>query len=188
MNCVAALSPAAAWSLLGQKHDRKTLFLWDCEGQDLASCIKGIGSIRKGIPLKSDLGFFNVGTFSLKETKVLTKRIKGVFGERVPIEAFVSGVSRILEGDSRLPAEAASNERVAEKSAGRVSDGTDKALTPCEKRILALIREGKTNQQIAESLGIKTKSVKNYVYRLFQKIKVSNRCQAGLWANEKLYP
>lgn len=52
------------------------------------------------------------------------------------------------------------------------------ALSPQQKRVLALVAEGKTNKEIAQALGLTDKTVANYVRYIFQKIRVTRRSQA----------
>lgn len=52
-------------------------------------------------------------------------------------------------------------------------------LSPQERRILPLIAEGKTNKEIAASLGLSDKTVKSYLYNLFQKLQITRRAQAA---------
>jgi len=52
------------------------------------------------------------------------------------------------------------------------------ALSPQQKRVLALLAEGQTNKEIAQALGLTDKTVANYVRHIFQKIRVSRRSQA----------
>ena len=54
------------------------------------------------------------------------------------------------------------------------------ALTVQERRMLALIAEGRTNREIAEELGLAEKTVKNYVSSMLGKLGVQNRTQAAL--------
>lgn len=62
------------------------------------------------------------------------------------------------------------------------------ALTPREAAVLRLISEGCTNRQIAVTLGIAEKTVKTHCSHLFQRIGVSDRTQAALWAQQHLIP
>jgi two-component system response regulator DevR len=52
-------------------------------------------------------------------------------------------------------------------------------LSPQEKRVLALVVEGKTNREIAEALALSVKTVKNYLTNAFQKLNVSRRSQVA---------
>ena len=55
----------------------------------------------------------------------------------------------------------------------------DNILSPQEKRVLALVAEGKTNKEIATALDLSDKTVKNYLSNIFQKLQVSRRAQAA---------
>ena len=52
-------------------------------------------------------------------------------------------------------------------------------LSPQEKRVLALVVEGRTNKEIAEALALSVKTVKNYLTNAFQKLNVSRRSQVA---------
>lgn len=52
------------------------------------------------------------------------------------------------------------------------------AITLRERQILAWVREGKSNQQIAEALGISPLTVKNHIQKILRKLDASNRAQA----------
>lgn len=53
------------------------------------------------------------------------------------------------------------------------------ALSAQEHRILALVVEGKTNKEIASTLSLSDKTVKNYLSNAFQKLNVGRRSQAA---------
>lgn len=53
------------------------------------------------------------------------------------------------------------------------------ALTPQERRILDLIGQGCTNQEVADQLFLSEKTVRNYVSTLLGKLGVKNRTQAA---------
>lgn len=55
-------------------------------------------------------------------------------------------------------------------------------LTPQERRILALIAEGKTNREIGAMLHISEKTVKNYVSALLAKLQLKRRTEAAAFA------
>ncbi|ACX52167.1 two component transcriptional regulator, LuxR family [Ammonifex degensii KC4] len=55
-------------------------------------------------------------------------------------------------------------------------------LTPREKEILRLLASGLSNREIARRLYLSEKTVKNHLTSIFQKIGVSDRTQAALWA------
>jgi transcriptional regulator EpsA len=51
-------------------------------------------------------------------------------------------------------------------------------VTLREREILSWLREGKSNQQIAEGLGISALTVKNHVQKILRKLHAANRAQA----------
>ena len=57
-------------------------------------------------------------------------------------------------------------------------------LTEQELNILALIVDGKTNQQIADELVITVGTAKWHVHNILQKLGVNNRMQATIRAQE----
>ena len=57
-------------------------------------------------------------------------------------------------------------------------------LTPQEANVLAHLREGKSNKQIARDLHIAEGTVKIHVKRILKKIHVNSRTQAAVWAVE----
>ena len=54
------------------------------------------------------------------------------------------------------------------------------ALTEQERRVLALVTEGKTNREIAAALGLSEKTIKNYLSHAFEKLNVTRRAQAAV--------
>ena len=59
-------------------------------------------------------------------------------------------------------------------------------LSAQERRVLALVADGKTNKEIAEQMGLSDKTVKNYLSNIFEKLQISRRSQAAvLYAESK---
>ena len=57
-----------------------------------------------------------------------------------------------------------------------------RALTEQELRVLALVAEGKTNREIAETLYLGEGTVRNYVSSILAKLGLSNRAEAAAYA------
>ena len=57
------------------------------------------------------------------------------------------------------------------------------SLTERERDVLRLLGQGRSNPQIARSLGLTVKTVQNYVSRILDKLQVADRTQAALWAH-----
>lgn len=55
-------------------------------------------------------------------------------------------------------------------------------LSAQERRVIALVAEGRTNKEIGLQLGLSDNTVKNYLVNVFDKLKVKRRSQAAtLW-------
>lgn len=59
------------------------------------------------------------------------------------------------------------------------STAKGQALSPQEERVLALVAEGLTNKEIATTMQLSDKTVKNYLANMFQKLHISRRAQAA---------
>jgi DNA-binding NarL/FixJ family response regulator len=58
-------------------------------------------------------------------------------------------------------------------------------LSKREREVLALVAEGLPNKLIARRLEISEKTVKTHLTSVFQRIGVSDRTQAALWAQRQ---
>ena len=56
-------------------------------------------------------------------------------------------------------------------------------LTPREKEVLNLIAQGYSNREIAQSLVISERTVKNHVNSILHRLHLRDRTQAAIWAN-----
>jgi DNA-binding NarL/FixJ family response regulator len=185
VNCLAAGSLDEARSRFGKAYARITLFLWDCAEKDFASEVKGLKTILGILPQDSVLGLFNVENKNWEKGMILPTPVKGVILEEGSVEDFLRGVSCMLEGKSWLPID----KTVHDQAAGGVcvvdTDPLDELLTPRERSILSLIQQRKSNQQIADALGVTYKTIKNHTNSLFKKMNVSNRFRAALQAKDR---
>jgi DNA-binding NarL/FixJ family response regulator len=59
-------------------------------------------------------------------------------------------------------------------------------LTDREREVLLLVRDGLANKQIARRLGIAERTVKAHLTSVYQRLGVTDRTQAALWAREHL--
>jgi DNA-binding NarL/FixJ family response regulator len=98
-------------------------------------------------------------------------------------EQIVAAIHAVVAGGSPLDPKAA---RVLLES-HRSTDSGDE-LTDREREVLGLVRDGLANKQIARRLGISERTVKAHLTRVFQRLGVSDRTQAALWAVDHLRP
>ncbi|MDX2356999.1 response regulator transcription factor [Dietzia sp. PP-33] len=109
-------------------------------------------------------------------------------------EAFDSGVtgylSKSLSGEALIEAieRIASGERVrilgddGEASPGGPWPGGEAGLSPRESEMLALIAQGRSNEEIAAACYLSINTVKTYIRDAYRKIGVTTRPQAVAWA------
>jgi DNA-binding NarL/FixJ family response regulator len=101
-----------------------------------------------------------------------------------PIEAVVGSVVAVKHGEQVLPG-AAAPRMAGRNSPGARTELVHDELTPRETEILGLIAEGVTNKQIARRLEISEKTVRNHLSHIYEKLQISDRSQALLYAMRK---
>lgn len=96
-------------------------------------------------------------------------------------EALVKAITSVTAGEVVL-------DPAVQRIFGRLSAPTEPVgrenldrLSPQERRVLALVAEGKTNKQIAGVLGLSDKTVKNYVSNLLEKLGLGRRSEAAAY-------
>ncbi|HEY6533225.1 MAG TPA: response regulator transcription factor [Acidimicrobiales bacterium] len=93
----------------------------------------------------------------------------------------VDAIRTAATGRSLLDSRA--TERLRERlRKGPEQDDRLKHLTPQEQRILTLLADGRTNRQIADSMFLAEKTVKNYVSNVLAKMGMSRRTEAAVYA------
>jgi len=93
----------------------------------------------------------------------------------------VSAVRRVAAGESLL--DPSLTRQVMERLRGeKVEDERLSRLTEQERNLLELIVEGKTNRQIADSMFLSEKTIKNYVSNLLSKMGFLRRTEAAVYA------
>jgi len=96
----------------------------------------------------------------------------------------VEAVRRLAAGESLLDPATTAKVLKRMRQPTTQEDPRYATLTEQERRILAEIAEGKTNRQIAQSLYLAEKTVKNYVSSLLRKLNLERRTEAAVFAIE----
>lgn len=95
-------------------------------------------------------------------------------------EDVVEGVRSVSRGESPI------HPRAARQLLGaRPALPTPVDLSPREIEVLVLVRQGLANKQIARRLGISDRTVKSHLTSVFNRIGVSDRTQAAVWAERR---
>ena len=95
-------------------------------------------------------------------------------------EEILSGIRQVVSGGSPLDPKAARALVNSRRSAASAS------LTDREREVLGCVVQGLANKQIARRLGISERTVKAHLTSTFQRIGVTDRTQAALWAERHL--
>ena len=75
--------------------------------------------------------------------------------------------------------------RAAHAMAAVPREPVARAITEREREVLGHVHRGLSNKQIALELGITEKTVKAHLTRIFERIGVTDRTQAALWAERQ---
>jgi DNA-binding NarL/FixJ family response regulator len=90
----------------------------------------------------------------------------------------IRGVRAAAHGESPLAPKAA-RELLGSRGSAPASQLTDR-----EREVLRLVTRGLSNKLIARELGISEKTVKAHLTAVFQRIGVTDRVQAAMWARD----
>jgi DNA-binding NarL/FixJ family response regulator len=109
---------------------------------------------------------------------------KGIFSREQPFEALCKSAHKVHEGHIW-----ASNRHVhylvdslsATDTPVREPKGIP-LLTKREQSLVHLVSEGRTNKDISRELGLSEHTVRNYLFRIFNKLGTSNRLELALYA------
>jgi DNA-binding NarL/FixJ family response regulator len=93
----------------------------------------------------------------------------------------LDAIRRVAKGETLIDASTTAKLRSRLREASNPAGGIDD-LTDQERRVLEFIGEGLTNRQIANSMFLAEKTVKNYVSSLLSKLGLERRTQAAALA------
>lgn len=74
---------------------------------------------------------------------------------------------------------------LSERQENRAGSAAGAKLSERETDVLRLVTAGRLNKQIARELGISEKTVKSHLTRVFDRLGVTDRTQAALWAERE---
>ena len=118
------------------------------------------------------------------QTRILDALSAGAVGyllKHAEPDDIADAIRAVHSGESPLDPKAA-RALVESRRASRDSP----QLTDREREVLLLVRDGLANKQIARRLGIAERTVKAHLTSVFQRLGVTDRTQAALWASEHL--
>lgn len=113
--------------------------------------------------------------------EAVTAGVHGYLMKEIDPAGLIQAVEDVAAGRSILGADATTRVlRLLRGGPGGQGQSADiSVLSPQERRVLALVAEGKTNKQIGEQLTLSENTVKNYLVNVFEKLQVKRRSQAA---------
>jgi DNA-binding NarL/FixJ family response regulator len=142
--------------------------------------IDGSEATRRLLENDPDTQVVILTSFSERD-EILTALDAGAIGymlKDAEPDELIRGVRAAAQGESPLAPKAA---RALIGSRGPASAP---ALTDREREVLQLVTRGLPNKLIARELGISEKTVKAHLTTVFQRIGVTDRVQAAMWARD----
>ncbi|HEY5626148.1 MAG TPA: response regulator transcription factor [Dehalococcoidia bacterium] len=100
-------------------------------------------------------------------------------------EELLERLEDALRGEAVIAAPMAQHllNALVEQGQRRGKEGQSEAeLSPREREVLDLVRQGATNKEIAEKLFISVGTVKNHIHNILEKLNLTNRTQIAAYA------
>lgn len=103
----------------------------------------------------------------------------GYLLKEIGSQVLIQAIQTVASGQSVL------DPAITARALAWIKDRSDPAFSekpsPQEQKVLALVAEGKTNREIADALGLREKTIKNYLANIFDKLHISRRSQAAAY-------
>jgi DNA-binding NarL/FixJ family response regulator len=147
----------------------------------------GVDLCRELHQIREDLACLMLTSFADAEALAASvlAGAKGYVLKNVKGDELVNAVRRVAQGESLLSDEQV--ERARENLRRQVAeDARLESLSAQERRILDLLSEGMSNREIAETMFLAEKTVKNYVSNLLAKLGFQRRTEAALFAQRQM--
>lgn len=109
----------------------------------------------------------------------ITSGAQGYLMKEIDPQGLVQAIHDIASGKSILSPDVMAGVMRVVRSGGPNEDRSLASLSAQERRVLALVAEGKTNKEIGLELGLSDNTVKNYLVSVFDKLQVKRRSQAA---------
>ncbi len=110
--------------------------------------------------------------------------VRGYFDLNDPSDQLSDAIRIIHKGDIWLPRDKMSSimDRIISVVGRDLKEKTLDQLTPTEFQVLRLIGQGKSNDEIAESLFISKNTVRSHIKSIYAKLNTHSRLQLALYA------
>lgn len=144
-------------------------------------------SIKKNFPGIKIIGMGLVPTQS-DIMEFVQAGAEGFITKNATVKDILKTIRTVALGETVLPPSMAGSlfSQVAEHALSKGKRNLKNAMrmTEREKQIIALIVEGMSNKEIADTLHITTFTVKSHVHNILEKLALHNRLQIARYAND----
>ena len=125
------------------------------------------------------------------ENKVVAAVQAGALGyitKEAPRAELLQAIRRMAAGEPVLPPEIALKlfSGIRRTKTVPTEDELIKLLTPRQEEVLALLGEGRSDQEIAQTLHISQATVRTHIHHILDRLGLENRTQAVAYANGRL--
>jgi LuxR family maltose regulon positive regulatory protein len=136
---------------------------------DAGELLPAMETLRKVLTVATPAGIYRTIVDSGPELGELLPRLRENLERQAESGWLLPHVDRLIDGWRTLH---------QPMSAPTLSRGSADPLSPRERSILELIADGRSNKEIAKSLGIAPETVKSHMKNIFGKLSVEKRAQA----------
>lgn len=143
-------------------------------GVDVLKSLRGRGDERRVVLLTAEL---NDGSL----LEALDHGVDGIVLKNADPAYLLDCLETVRDGGTWIDPEL--KHRVEQLEAGSDARAT---LAPREKELIAQVRQGLRNREIAERLGVTEGTVKVYLHTIYEKLGITNRTELAIRADEFL--
>jgi len=121
-------------------------------------------------------------------TEVFRAGARGIVGRDEPFETLCKCIYVVHQGQVWINSSqllGLIDHLVKSAPPSMVSVGGSKLLTKREEGVVGLVAEGLTNRAISHQLSLSEHTVRNYLFRIFNKLGTSNRLELALYVNNQ---
>jgi DNA-binding NarL/FixJ family response regulator len=154
------------------------LIILDCGDQHYG--LKTVSRIREVCPDTRVLVFASTSSVDFA-VRALEAGAAGYVCTTATAEELTSAAQAVADGDTFISPKIATKVIVSLRAAAiRKKAMRQQRLNFREEQIAGLLLKGRTNRQIAETLGLSEKTIKHYMHHLMQKLNAKNRLELAL--------
>lgn len=142
----------------------------------------GVEAIRQILAAQPEVGIVVLTSTEVEEDVLaaVAAGARGYLAKTSEREDFFEAIRRVARGEAWLPPHL--TRRLLTHLKARPDEGPRKPLTERESEVLGLLVRGWSNRKIADELSISEVTVRTHVGRVLDKLGVSNRVEAALYA------